>query len=488
MEYGIWTLLPIVVVVGLALATKRTLEPLLAGSVVAYIIISGWDFPTQWANAFFLVASDRDSQWVFMVCALFGSLIALLGASHGTLGFSKWLGKLCRGPKSTLLVTWIMGILIFVDDYLNIMTLSTSMQRLSDHHQIPREALSYIIDSTGAPVCALLPFSTWAVFFAGLFYAEPGVAELGYGSAIETFNHIIPFVFYAIFAVIMVPLFCFGIVPKMGYMRRAYARVQATGIPYSPESKDLNLEDGEEDPASLIQANIMDFVLPIAVLIWLAVSGGEIFLAVLGAIVTCFVLYVPRKKMSMVQFCDLVMHGFCNLVPTVAVIFFAFVMQHAMMDIDIANYVISAIRPFMSAPVFPVITFLMVAALNFSTGSVWGHSCNRFTDYYAAVFLHRCESAADHGRNHFRCDSGQPRLLLLQCHSVDLQLLQDAEHGPRPVSAALRHAHRAAQRRGVSHLRFYHVRRNLYASGSRGYHKNRRGCHCECRIHGSQAL
>ena len=86
---------------------------------------------------FFKVATDRDHEWVFMVCALFGSLIALLGASHGTLGFSKWLGRLCRGPKSTLLVTWIMGILIFVDDYLNIMTLSTCMKKLTDTHKVP---------------------------------------------------------------------------------------------------------------------------------------------------------------------------------------------------------------------------------------------------------------------------------------------------------------------------------------------------------------
>ena len=138
MEYGIMTLLPIAVVVILALATRRTLEPLVIGSITAYIIVAGWHFPTMWADAFFRVASNREYQWVFMVCALFGSLIALLGAAHGTMGFSKWLRKLCRGPKSTLLVTWIMGVLIFVDDYLIIMTVSTSMQKLSDQHKVPR--------------------------------------------------------------------------------------------------------------------------------------------------------------------------------------------------------------------------------------------------------------------------------------------------------------------------------------------------------------
>ena len=372
MEYGILTLLPILVVIVLALFTKRTLEPLIAGSVTAYMITSGWSFPAEWVNAFFNVASNRDYQWVFMVCALFGSLISLLGASHGTLGFSRCLGKLCKGPKSTLFVTWIMGILIFVDDYLNIMTLSTSMQSLTDRHKVPRESLSYIIDSTGAPICALLPFSTWAVFFAGLFYAENGVAELGYGTPIATFAHTIPFVFYAIFAVVLVPLFCFGLLPKMGYMKKAYERVRKTGMTYSPESQELNMEDGEDDPVSYVKGSMIDFVLPIGVLIFLALRGGEIFTALLASIVTCFVLYIPRRKMSVSRFCDLVMHGFCNLVPTVAIIFFAFVMQEAMMNIDIASYVINTLKPFMSAELFPLITFLLVAALNFSTGSVWG--------------------------------------------------------------------------------------------------------------------
>ena len=370
MDYGLLTLLPIIVVLILALKTKRTLEPLIVGTVVAYIIIYGWGFPTGWMNAFFEVASDRDHQWVFMVCALFGSLITLLGASHGTLGFSKWLEKLCRGPKSTLIVTWIMGILIFVDDYLNIMTLSTCMKKLTDKHKVPRETLSYIIDSTGAPVCALLPFSTWAIFFSGLFFAEQGVAELGFTSAIDTFIHVIPYIFYAIAAVIIVPLFSFGLVPKVGRMKRAYQRTQATGLVYSPESQELNLEDEDENPT--IQGNLVDFLLPVGVLIALAITTGELFLAVLAAIATCFILYVPRKKLSITRFCDLAMHGFCNMVPTIAIIYFAFVMQEAMTDIGMAEYVIHAVTPYMSAEVFPVITFLLVAVLNFSTGSVWG--------------------------------------------------------------------------------------------------------------------
>ncbi len=383
MDYGVWTLVPVLLVIVFALKTKRTLESLIFGTMLTYVItnaallpVEGVDalghIPSDWMDAFFRVATDYSHQWVFLVCALFGSLITLLGASHGTLGFTKILGRLCRGPKSTMLVTWIMGILIFVDDYLNIMTLSTCMKKLTDQRKVPREALSYIIDSTGAPVCAILPFSTWAIFFSGLFFAQPGVADLGYGSAMETFYHVIPFTFYAIAAVIIVPLFIMGFVPKIGRMRTAYRRLRETGKVYSPESAALNLNEEDDESEFQSQGNIIDFVLPVGVLIALAIFSGELFLAVVAAIGVCFILYIPRGKMSFTKFCDLSMHGFCNMIPTVAIIFFAFVMQEAMSDIGIANYIITLMQPYINAVIFPLVTFLVVALLNFSTGSVWG--------------------------------------------------------------------------------------------------------------------
>lgn len=381
MDYGIWTIVPVLFVILFALKTKRTLESLIFGTMLTYLIMGGARIPqegmgavshiaTDWMGAFFRVATDHSNQWVFMVCALFGSLITLLGASHGTLGFTKILERLCRGPKSTMMVTWIMGILIFVDDYLNIMTLSTCMKKLTDQRRIPREALSYIIDSTGAPVCAILPFSTWAIFFSGLFFSQPGISDLGYSSAMETFYHVIPFAFYAIAAVIIVPLFIFGVIPKLGRMKTAYCRIQETGKVYSPESADLNEEDDESEFEG--QGRLIDFVLPVGVLIVLAIVTGELFLAVVAAIAVCSVLYIPRGKMSFTKFCDLAMHGFCNMIPTVAVIFFAFVMQEAMSDIGIANYIIAIVQPHVNAIVFPLVAFLVVAVLNFSTGSVWG--------------------------------------------------------------------------------------------------------------------
>lgn len=147
--------------------------------------------------------------------------------------------------------------------------------------------------------------------------------------------------------------------------------MKETGQVYSPESRDLNLDEEDESPD--IKGNILDFVLPIGVLIALTIVTGELFLALIAAIAVCFLLlYIPRKKMTAARFCDLAMHGFCNMIPTVAIIFFVFVMQQGMTDIGIASYVIDAVRPVISPVLLPAITFLLVAALNFATGSAWG--------------------------------------------------------------------------------------------------------------------
>lgn len=329
MNYGIWSLVPIVVVVILALRTKRTLEPLFVGTCLVYVITSGWGCVTAWIDVMFSVVTNEQNQWVFMVCALFGSLIALVGAAHGTLGFAKWLDRICHGPKTTMLVAWIMGIVIFVDDYLNIMTISTCMKKLTDKNKIPRETISYIIDSTGAPVCALLPFSTWAIFFSNLFYSEHGVPQLGLGDPIQTFCHVIPYVFYAIAAVILVPLFCYGVLPKMGRMKSAYQRIRETGEVYSPESKVLNLEEEQEDRSvgPNMTGNLWDFLIPICVLSAWAIIMEDLLQAVIAAIAACFVLYIPRGKMTVNK---------------------------------------------LESSLFPMIVFLAVASLTFSTGSCWG--------------------------------------------------------------------------------------------------------------------
>ena len=370
MEYGVLSILPALIVIIFALLTKKTLEALLLGTLSTYIIMYGFGFGSKWSEAFFAAAGNPDNQWVLIVCGLFGSLIALLRKSKGTLGFAGKLERYCKTPKSTLITTWILGILIFVDEYLNIMTLGACMKNISDKKKVPRESLAYIIDSTGAPVCVLLPFSTWAIFYASVFGKEPAVAALNYGSDIATYLKVIPFTFYAWASVIIVPLFILGIIPKIGKMKDAYKRVETTGKVYGETSSKFNSDLLDEYANG--EGKLIDFLLPMGVLIGMTIISGDLFISVIAALFVCLVLYVPRKKMTFDEFCDIYIRGFCDMVPTIAIVFMAFVMQQAANDIGLPTYVIEAVAPYLNGNIFPAISFIVVALLTFITGSNWG--------------------------------------------------------------------------------------------------------------------
>ena len=297
--YGILTLLPAILVIVTAVKTKRTTEALLIGVIVSYLIIcisGGGNFITTVTDSFFSVVTDYDTMWLVVVCGLFGSLIALINKARGTHAFARFLGKICKTEKATLFVAWILGIIIFIDDYMNILTVSACTKKLADKRKAPREALAYIIDSTGAPVCVLLPFSTWAIFFSGVFYEQESIQALEYGSAIQTYIHTIPYMFYAIAAVLIVPLFIFGVVPKLGAMKKAYERTRLTGRVYSEASERFNQKEEEASESIDSGANIWDFILPIAVMIVVQFVADDMFIALIASILVCGILYIQGKR------------------------------------------------------------------------------------------------------------------------------------------------------------------------------------------------
>ena len=189
------------------------LAAVLAGSVIASIIMHGKGFFLPWVDILLETLSDPENQWVILVCGLFGSLIALLRESKGTSGFTRIGERLCRTERGALLGTFILGVVIFVDDYLNMLTVGTCMRPICDRRKVPREALAYLLDSTGTPICVLLPFSTWTAFYISLFMKEEAVRAAGFSSGLAMYIQTIPFIFYASIMVVMVFLFAMGWMP-----------------------------------------------------------------------------------------------------------------------------------------------------------------------------------------------------------------------------------------------------------------------------------
>lgn len=369
MSNGLIAILIILIVIVGAITTRRCVEFLIGGSLVAAMFLYGKDFLTEWCVLLQNVLAEN--VWIVLVCGLFGSLIALLQESKGTFGFSKLISKFCTTERKTLLTSFIMGILIFVDDYLNVLSIGVCMKGVYDRRKIPRETLAYMLDATGAPVCVMLPFSTWAVFYASLFFDQESVSGMGFASGIDAYIHAIPFCFYPIFTLIIVFLFAMGWMPKLGAMKKAYVRVAETGKVYSDASKKYNHDERlgyEED------GDIWNFILPMAVLVALAIITSDLLLAVVAAIFVCFVLYVPRKVVSLDEFFNLIVKGFADMLPILTLLVIAFVLQKVTEGLQMTEFVVSVMEPLLKGSFFPAITFVLVAALTFTTGSLWGMS------------------------------------------------------------------------------------------------------------------
>lgn len=368
MEYGALTLIPIVFIIVMAVVTRKSFESLLAGSVIACIIMHGTGFFLPWVDMLMEALSDPENQWVILVCGLFGSLIALLRESKGTGGFIRIGERLCKTERGALLGTFVMGVVIFVDDYLNMLTVGTCMRAICDRRKVPRESLAYMLDSTGTPICVLLPFSTWTAFYISLFMKEEAIRNMGFSSGLSMYIQTIPYIFYASVTVLMVFLFAMGWLPRIGPMKKAYDRVRTTGRTYSEESDRYNTEP--EDTGE--EGRVIDFLLPVAFLIVATIVADDILAAVILTLVLCLVLYIPRKRMAFTQWSELLISGFCEMMPTLAILAGAFTVARCCNAMELPEYVISTVQPYVTPQTYPLIIFLVVSVLTFATSSTWG--------------------------------------------------------------------------------------------------------------------
>ena len=213
MEYGIVSLLPTALVLVLAVITRRTLESVIAGAIFAFLLMDGSGFVNTLAEVSLQQLRDEDIAWIILVCALYGVFIALLVRSGGSMAFGNLLLKSLNSKGQGLLATWALGLCIFLDDYLNSLTVGASMKAVTDRFKTSRAMLAYVIDSTAAPMCLLVPISSWGAYFAGLLEKNAVAAD---GQGFSLFVESIPYMFYPIFALSLVPLVALGFFPRIG--------------------------------------------------------------------------------------------------------------------------------------------------------------------------------------------------------------------------------------------------------------------------------
>ena len=367
MSYGlIATLIVLVIVIG-AITTKKCEAFLIAGSMVGALVLWKQNFLSEWVSTLEGVISDE--AYVILICGLFGSLVALLTASKGSFGFTKIVTKICNTERKTLFTTFLLGILIFVDDYLNVLSIGTAMKGSYDKKKVPREALAYLLDSTGAPVCVLIPVSSWAAYFGAIFLQQDCVKSLAGDSLMKTYLMAVPYCVYPIVALIIVFLFCMGWFPKLGGMKKAYDRVSITGKTYSDVSRKYNIgsEYGEEEGRS-----VWFFIIPLAILVGIAVVTGDLVIAAIIAILVCMVLYIGAKIMTFSEFWDTFVKGFADMLPIIILLISALTFQKIASEMEMTEFFVDLCKPIMSGAVFPMIAFIIVGLLAFMIANAWG--------------------------------------------------------------------------------------------------------------------
>ena len=240
--FGLLTLVPSLFLIVYIFWTKRILEALILASMMGFLMVHRGGFFEAFNDAVLKVLMSEDMAWLFLVCGLMGSIIALIEHAGGSFAFGDWVSRRAKTRESSLLWAWVLGMAIFIDDYLNSLTVGSSMAPVTDRHKVSREMLAYVVDSTAAPVCVLIPISTWGVFVGRLLESNGLAAE---GEGLLYFMKTIPYNFYAWFAAAIVPLVILGIIPVFGPMKRAEERASETGVLAPPGSEKIDIKAGE---------------------------------------------------------------------------------------------------------------------------------------------------------------------------------------------------------------------------------------------------
>ena len=366
---GVLTVLPSAFLLFYIFWTKRILESLVLGSIFGFIMAFKAGFFWPWNEALLETMINEDIGWLFIVCGLMGSLIALIERAGGAYAFGNFVARKAKTEKGTLLWSWLLGVVIFIDDYLNSLTVGSSMAPCTDKHKVPREMLAYVVDSTAAPVCLLIPISTWAIFIGSLIEQQGLAAD---GEGLKYFISSIPYNFYAWAAALIVPLVIIGLIPIFGPMKGAYKRAKETGQLAPDGSEKIDIRGGEEVEIPE-NPKLINFFLPIIVLVAATIlTDVDMQAGVLITLAFTFFFYVFQGVMDEMEFFDLVIKGIKNMLLPLVMVVLAYMFAAANDAIGFLDYVITTATANVTPQLLPLVVFIILGITEFIMGLSWG--------------------------------------------------------------------------------------------------------------------
>lgn len=389
----IFALLPPVIAIGLALVTKEVYTSLLAGIITGGLLYANGNLELMLHTIFFekeggMIAKLSDS-WnvgILVFLVMLGILVSMLNKAGGSAAFGKWASKHIKTRIGAQISVMILGVLIFVDDYFNCLTVGSVMRPVTDRHKVSRAKLSYIIDATAAPVCIIAPISSWA---AAVTSSVPADADI---NGFAVFLQTIPYNLYAVLTLVMVVFVTvlrvdFGPMKKHELNAIAGDLFTTPGRPY----------EGNEEEIINDKAHVLDLVLPVLVLIVSCIvamiyTGGffdgvsfvDAFAGsdasvglVLGGAVTLvftFFYYMLRDVLDFSEFAKCIPEGFQSMIAPILILTMAWTLS-GMTNLLGAKYFVAGLVADSANAMqgfLPMIIFLVAAFLAFATGTSWG--------------------------------------------------------------------------------------------------------------------
>lgn len=368
-HHGAVTLLPTVLVLTLAIITRRSTECLLAGTIMGLAILDPATILGGVKDTALQVITNEDVAWTVLVCSLMGSLIGLWIRSGAIAAFTNQMTRYIHTRAGALTCAWLLGIMLFVDDYLSSLSVGASMRNVADRFRISREMLAYVVDSTAAPISVIIPISTWAVFFGGLLEANQIAAD---GQGVSYYISAIPLMFYAWIAVFMVPAVIWGKMPLFGPMRRAEERAAAgRSVPPGAEQVEQTNQLIVERPAA--KRRTSNFIIPLLALVFFTWYFDIDFLkGLFVTLVITIALMLGQRALGFNETFDTIIDGIKIMIAPLSVLVAAFMFKETNDALGLAPYVIENVQQYMTAKLLPMVVFLTMGLVSFTTGSNWG--------------------------------------------------------------------------------------------------------------------
>lgn len=385
---SLWSLLPPIAAIGLALITKEVYSSLFIGCLTGAVIYaaasaSGVEgvFKTVVHDGLIANISDPYNVGILVFLVVLGVIVVLMNKAGGSRAYGEWASRHIKSRVGACISTFLLGVLIFVDDYFNCLTVGSVMRPVSDKHRVSRAKLAYIIDSTAAPICIIAPVSSWAAAVSGTVEGVNGI---------QLFINTIPYNLYAILTIIMV-VFISLTGTDFGPMK-LHEKNAAKGDLFTTRSTVYDTSDDEAKS----KGKVIDLVIPVIVLIVCCVTGmiysggffsGESFVDAfancdasyalsLGSIIALIIIIIyliARRVLTFRDCMDAIPAGFKQMIPAILILTFAWTLKTMTGLLEAGTYVSEIVRSASAIQILlPCILFIVALGLAFATGTSWG--------------------------------------------------------------------------------------------------------------------